>query len=375
MGNKSNLTAKMKNRYEMNKELSKILNIGRDHIGVEQFKLRTKSRSDLNMSRSPNVSRDNSRDIENRKKDPTHLINTFMLEIYSNNDLTNNHFYNSYFTFNGEVENKAFHKQRIGYINNLVQPSHYEDYVESIKSSPLRKSLSCVRSIEEESSVQSSIQTEERKPSYGNISSYEPKIRESSPEKEGPIISKNQHRAVNVIDVMLNENGRQQRKNNYHYNQTDRTMSNLNISSATKSKSRSKTRKVYKNPPVVNIKINIKDFIKEDVYENAYNSTSNRFVDKKKFSKDPLNITNITKINQSNINDGSFVDMVDLFSQTDRTYSEVLKNRKKSKSPVSSSSKVMSLQSNRILTESVFMTPKNSTNSKIANIPQKMANY
>jgi hypothetical protein len=115
----------------------------------------------------------------------------------------------------------------------------------------------------------------------------------------------------------------------------DNNTSNLNV----KDRSLSKTKKrTYTKPPIVNIKINLKDFIKQDAIEKSFLSptSGNQAKKKNEDSKRDLNITHISKDqNISNINDSSFVDIVDVFSDTKKEYIEVRKrkNLSKSKSP------------------------------------------
>ena len=141
------------------------------------------------------------------------------------------------------------------------------------------------------------------------------------------------------------------KKNTLNTNATGNSQNNtlyLNKSKANVSKKKHK--KNPKKAPLVNIKINLKDLVKQNVYEASTLEPKERF--KKPKSKSPLkdnvstvnkstisdvnNLTTIkTDVSQVNINDGSFLELVDCLVQPNKKESDRIHSRtpKRKKNP------------------------------------------
>jgi hypothetical protein len=107
------------------------------------------------------------------------------------------------------------------------------------------------------------------------------------------------------------------------------------LNNTERSKSKTKKRN-YNKAPVVNIKIDIKDFIKQDALEKSFLTERNPVKIRQISGKSPTKTMNISKDHTiSNICDSSFVDVVDVLSETKREYLEAKKKKTQSKSPQS----------------------------------------
>lgn len=138
-----------------------------------------------------------------------------------------------------------------------------------------------------------------------------------------------------------------------------------------KSKMGETKKKHKKNPkkaPLVNIKINLKDIIKQDVYETSVLSPKERFKSNKSKSppkqstinKSTLNdVNNLTTIkadvSQVNINDGSFLEIVDCLVQpnkkeSDRIHSRTPKRKNNANKVYKSNEKNQTLYKSKVYT-------------------------
>jgi hypothetical protein len=211
------------------------------------------------------------------------ICNKLMESIYTDIDTAGLKFYNSFFLFNiiENIDDEA---------NNLLRQNFY------------REKLNMVDSI---------LFTENLETMQLNLS----KFSDSN-------LSMSMSRSFS--------NDRVGKGNDYTIN--DDVSVNLNLhnitSSPKKSKSRSKTKVIYANPPRINIKVKLKDIIKQDVIENSVLEKTYNLKNRK---KDNMNITNISKVHDTSAimnEEPSFVDIIDILSQTDLSYKAAIKQKK-----------------------------------------------
>lgn len=109
-----------------------------------------------------------------------------------------------------------------------------------------------------------------------------------------------------------------------------------NTIAESKTNTRSPLRKKPTNPPVLNIKMSIKDLIRQEAIESSFVETNKKDLPIPNRTKEVLNTKKLSKMNVSltNVNDKSFIDMVDTLSSYPR------KIINSSKSPVNNKIKI-----------------------------------
>lgn len=378
MGNKHpKYTNEIHNR--LNRQIVETLNSERDMSAISEFKDNLKKKfNKINLS---GLLVSNLSSTLNNENKLLNFSNLLIQEIYSDNGVNNPvnqesnniNFVNSYFTYNilDPFQNKDnyhnFHKDKIASVNNFLSSGKDK---ENVLDTDIFRSISYERSSFKNAPKKNEDEINYNYYNYNTNNSFDKEKErnferlEKIEQKEIKFLSSkiifeekekfNKELTLNKQNIKLEDSKEityEISNSNNKLNSNKKTINN--IQKTTKSQiqypaqntSHISNVKAKKHPikpkkqPIVNIKINLKDIVREDVIEQAFKTEPNNYRDKtpkniKNKDQEVLNLSNLSKVNltTANLNDTSFIEVIDIFQQQNKNYVEILK-KNKSKSP------------------------------------------
>lgn len=318
---------------KINKEIQNTLGIKNNKESVNKFKegikkMLRKTIDKITPSNMGNIIYNNEKLLKTAHNLVQSIFNTNVnQEFYE--DKMNQNFYSCIFNYNiTSKENPEFVKEKFNNINNLLFKQNKSIY----EKNDFSKSFDGKNSINSGMSKQMQSAKEDVDINTVNHETY----------ASNDLNITTNNKINEEISFKDKSDGLKSSVNQINVFKTTQSNFNQENASPPKKKSTSKTRKkIYeKKAPVVNIKINLKDFIRQDVLEKSFmNETPvNQSKIRKKSNtperKDHINLTKISKDNSiSNVNDSSFGELVDAFSNTKSEYIEAKRKQNASKTP------------------------------------------